>query len=848
MPGTVLPMAAIGWDELPERLASLMAEVGAHAARTVVLVPFAQLMPPARHAWARHRPDGFCPRFETTLNWAARAGFACGPDDLSFDRAQDLLTARSLLERAGLGRHLAVLAPRLVEAAWQLAPLAAAVEPSGRPDWARQAHRSAGSGFGHVALELEAALAQVAIAWVAASSYATDRLWAPQGLSDVDLLVVLEGLQPDPVARAIARRLGSRAACWPLAPGREPGRVALHACATADEEAERAAACVLQHLAEGREPVALAAIDRVTTRRVRAMLAARGVRLADETGWKLSTTRAAALVMTTLRVARWETGSDEVIDWLKHLPALAPAGVQALEARIRREGLRAWNEVTPQRLGGAGPDGGAAPAWRAVLVQAQDWRERLRAPRALVAWLEALREVLQEGGAWPGLEADAAGAQVVTTLGLDEAGQTLWERLPQAARRQRLDDLLSWVGDALEAASYVPDPPAQPQVVVLPLHQLLARPFAALVAPGCDELRLAPSPEPTGPWTAAQREALGLPTREALAQSLRAGWAAALAQPRCDLLWRRADAQGETVLPSPWVQALMADRRLSPVPDPRPVRTLAGAPVMRPQPSAPMLVARDLSASAYDDLRACPYRFFALRQLGLRESPEIEVDLDKRDFGTWLHDVMRRYHEALAERGDLPGPERATLLDRCAAAAQQALHLTAADFLPFEAVWPAVREGYLAAQAQFEAQQGARFDRAEVDVQAELGPVRLVGRIDRIDRRSDGTAVVLDYKTEALERTRARLKDPLEDTQVAFYAALVAGEAVDAWYVNVGERGQTRFLPQEAVQAGRDALEAGIRHDLGRLRDGAALPALGEGSACAHCAARGVCRKDFWAA
>ena len=100
---------------LPQRLQSLMAQRGAHPARTVVLVPYAQLMPLARKLWAGHAPDGFAPRFETTMNWAARGGFAPGPLDLGFDRGLDLLTARAWLDRAGLGRHAGVLAPKLVE-------------------------------------------------------------------------------------------------------------------------------------------------------------------------------------------------------------------------------------------------------------------------------------------------------------------------------------------------------------------------------------------------------------------------------------------------------------------------------------------------------------------------------------------------------------------------------------------------------------------------------------------------------------------------------------------------------------------------------------------------------------
>ena len=66
-----------------------------------------------------------------------------------------------------------------------------------------------------------------------------------------------------------------------------------------------------------------------------------------------------------------------------------------------------------------------------------------------------------------------------------------------------------------------------------------------------------------------------------------------------------------------------------------------------------------LSASAYADLRHCPYRFYALRLLGLQESDELDATLDKRDFGTWLHAVLQHFHEALC---DEPEADRVMLM------------------------------------------------------------------------------------------------------------------------------------------------------------------------------------------
>ena len=313
-------------------------------------------------------------------------------------------------------------------------------------------------------------------------------------------------------------------------------------------------------------------------------------------------------------------------------------------------------------------------------------------------------------------------------------------------------------------------------MVILPLSQLLVRPFAALVVPGCDEVRLQASPEPAGPWTVAQRAALGLPPREVLAAAGQASWTHALQTPHCDLLWRQSDDGGEPLLPSTLVQLLKLQLQgesatgghdtastSSPLPwgaeDPRPQRRVQPAPVARPRPTGTALPVRTLSASAYDDLRRCPYRFFALRQLGLKEVDELDTEVDKRDFGQWLHEVLKLFHDDLKTTPEADPIRRGTRLDAAAEQATRNMALAEGEFLPFAAAWPRVREGYLAWLAAFEA-GGARFEQAEVEKNTPLGAITLVGRLDRMDRCSDGTLMVMDYKTENLAATRARIKIP----------------------------------------------------------------------------------------
>jgi ATP-dependent helicase/nuclease subunit B len=821
---------------LMSRIGELMAAHEAHPARTVVLWPFIHLLQPARQAWAAQVPSGFAPRFETTQTWSGARGHAPAPEDFSSDMARDLLAARVWLERVGLGERAQLLAGRLVEAAAQLAPAAAAMPSALRREWATKARSVITRGLEAPMLSLEAAIAQVAIEWVAATSFATDALLEGPQATDLDLLVVVEGLQAEPLARAVAARLPGKVEALRLDAPAPWGRVLLHETAGPAEEAERAAACVLRHLEAGRAPVALAAIDRVLTRRIRAMLDQAGAAIRDETGWTLSTTRAAAHVGVALRACVWNAGADAVIDWMKNSPSLGSLSVLALERRIRRAAIREWRAFRADDLG---------DAQTALVEQVNGWRDSMQPARPLMRWLGDLRGVLQATGQWTWLERDAAGVPVIEALKLQEDRHEDLAQSLLAARRWTLAEFTAWVTDTLESRSFVPPAADDAQVVILPLHQLLGRQFAALVMPGCDEARLPAAPEPSGMWTAAQRQLLGLPTREALEAETRAAWRHALQTPHCDVLWRRGDEAGEPLLASTLVQSLQHEGSAQDGADMREERTLDPLPTPRPGAIGSPLPVDQVSASAYEDLRRCPYRFFASRMLGLQEPDELDTELDKRDFGNWLHQVLREFHESLAADWLPPGAGRVERMNEIAAQVSSELRLDDGEFLPFHSAWPQARDGYLAWLAEHESREGAQFQEAEAERERRLGSIKLVGRLDRIDRLRDGRLMVMDYKTESKLTTQDRVRDPAEDTQLAFYAALVGGD-LRAAYINVGERGETKTIEQPDVAQARDLLVQGIEGELARIAAGEPLPALGEGQVCEWCSARGLCRKDFW--
>jgi ATP-dependent helicase/nuclease subunit B len=845
-----------------DRLAQWLHSGDFHPGRILVLLPYAQLLPLARRLWSERYPQGFAPRFETTSNWLATLGTPpVLATDICHDMALDSLTARQLLTQGGMADR-AALAGLLAQSAQQLAPFAAAAGPQGREDWAAAARKAVGIGMESQAVAWEAQMLRVAVEWAAISAYPTDVLFEQNILETWDAVAWVQGISEDPVTTALATRWGERArlfklddadpidvaeaadATSPVSPMFPGSEYRLHACVDAEDEAQRAAACAVAHVAADRYPVALVSSDRALTRRIRAMLESAGIAMRDENGWKLSTSLAGAGLMALLKAAAWNATADDVLNAFKLTPAFNTE-LQALERVLRRAQIRDWRDVA------LSPLIKKQEALRVLCQRIDAVRHILAGSRPLAAWLAALHEALQATGQWDACSIDEAGTVMLAALRLTPAEPSVWADYLDAAlwAGNRLDaaEFTAWVHQVLESHSFQPAYPDEEQVVILPMSQMMARPFAAVVLVGCDEMRLNPSPEPVGVWTPAQREALGMPSRTVMEQRLRAAWGQALLAPVCDVLWRTSDDAGEHLAPSAMVQgiALAGHAGTASGLDLRAQQTVALRRQEAPQARGDALPVLQLSASAYEDMRTCPYRFFAMRQLGLHAADELEAEVDKRDFGVWLHAVLNVFHADLQAAPTSDPDLRSTRLQAAAEAVTASLQLPEGEFLPFAASWPAVRQGYLRWLHAHEA-EGWRFAEGEQAYSQSAGPVTLVGRVDRTDTGPDGAVYLLDYKTEPLGKTRERVKTPMEDTQIAFYAALLPQDQLRGAYVNIGERDGTVPQEQPLLVEVRDALVEGIVHDMQRVAQGHALAALGEGPACDYCHARGLCRKDFW--
>jgi ATP-dependent helicase/nuclease subunit B len=853
---------------------------------SVWLIPYAQLKATARGAWEEMYPTRVTPQIMTVREWASSLGVvAKAPTDLQFDAGIDRLIAESQLKSAGLEASPA-LVQRLLDMVADASHALAAVHPSRRLAWASE---RAGLFQQGGQFQLEGAIGWIALMWAAAGSFDTDVLWHKQGrlLGACEHIYFTPGLQNEPLLQALLGADSQKTTLIDLGivPRGNTGLIDEYLAADFEDLVQQTAAVIL---ASPDKTIALVALDRQLTRRLSAVLSNRGVALVDETGWTLSTAAVAAKLMAWLEAMSRKATSDQVLAALKSAPLrFLPADVSQLEQKIRRESQVDWSKTGSALLG--------------------DWPLRFARARPLTAWLQETKLLLQDVGLWDIMQADLAGEAMLKAMHVDDATVDVYKAaMPRSA-------YVAWVRAVLEANRFRLSFDAKRAqgtaavVTILPLAQMWGRHFDAVVVPSCDEKRLPARPRQQSDWSAAQREALGLPTADDTATSHTKAWAWLCSQPKVSLLWQQMEGS-ESLSKSILLQLLEVEGRLvrqgsqlvATVPSTSSGRAdqaegtaMAQRAVGTAQSHGAMpvldvcgqgvaidwqtLAPATLSASAYADLRACPYRFYATRILGLHDADELDETLDKRDFGLWLHGTLYRFHEALKNHrhaqveqplANVPASTEASsleasfleaLLDRCAAAEQQHLGLDEAAFLPISLIWPKTRKAYLTWLAQHEA-GGAQYEAGEVKKTLPLAvagkTVHLVGTLDRIDTDTKNhVRWLLDYKTESVDKTKKRIKNAGEDTQLAFYAALVSNDTENIQapprgaYINLVERtnGKTGGTTHELFQLvnRRNSLLDGIRSDLLKMATGHGLRALGEGDACTYCQVRGICRKDF---
>ncbi len=623
-------------------------------------------------------------------------------------------------------------------------------------------------------------------------------------------------------------------------------------------EAEAVAAVqqVRTWLAAGKRAIALVAADRVVARRVRALLERAGVLLADEAGWKLSTTSAATCAMRWVDAVSGNFHQRDLQDWLRSpfvfsdidRTQLARARA-SIEAAIRDNNVQGGLGPVRHALERAtDPDPLAIELVERIEMAARPWTRRAV---ALDEWFDLLQETLAALGAVDALAADAAGVLLLDLV------RNLREQLGGGAA-QALASWRDFFASELESASFR-DSAIDSPVVMTSLKRAGLRRFEATLLLGAGEAHLGAERDPGPLFAARLRSQLGLTTLDQQAAELRDGLGMLIGHAGEFCATWQAGSAGEPQPLSPWFvrldvlarsaghAGLIQPAPLPPVDVPEALRRR----VVMPAPPASKLRPAAMSVSAYASLIACPYQFFARHMLALNEADEVREEFEKSDYGRWVHDLLNRLHARFPVFSGVAHDVLQTEFHRLA----DAVFAPAIEFnflsLGWKRRWVALADAYIAWQIDRE-RNGWHWQAGEINAELPLTPAsgrefRLRGRLDRIDTGRGGELEILDYKTQDLSALKRKVAEPGEDVQLAAYCLLhPAGGTAQAAFVAVDGRaiGSVAANPAHLPQDERRRLLALVDG----IDAGAGLPANAPDGVCGWCEMRGLCRRDHWAA
>ena len=615
-----------------------------------------------------------------------------------------------------------------------------------------------------------------------------------------------------------------------------------------EHEAQSAARTIIDWLQQGRQKILIVPQDRVVARRVRALLERALVVVSDETGWKLSTTRAAAVLDSWLDLVASQGRAAELLDFIQS-PFLFADPVIEAEQRHAIERALTLNDAPPGWSGLRSSMSDLPEAKRLLDIMARE-AERCAGRRTIAQWVELTLQAFDALGMLLLMKQDAAASQLTDLLAQLAVECEAIDAAFSLAEWRALLNL------QLEQTVFVA-PRIDRRVMMVPLNGVPLREFDAAIIVGADADHL-PSPSAETLFFAnAVRRELGLTTREERTrQQLRDFACLLLSCPQVVLSWQ-SQREGEPNPVSPWVQRLQLVRRLqstqSTSADALPLHrvtadllTLTEQLVTMPAPSAPGLLPVHLSASGYNSLVACPYQFFAERMLRLTIPDELSEQPGKRDYGQWVHAILQRYHETLSLKA-IPVDKRAELLEKISDDLFSDVLQKQPAALGYAVRWKRQLPAYLQ-WANAHEQAGWRFAFGEQEkicaLDYDSGRMLLKGRLDRADSNADGELMVIDYKTSEKSGLKKKLARR-EDHQLAFYGLLLSPRPAAAAYVAI-DTDKPEALIAEPYEQWIDALEQRLSEDLQRIAAGAPLPAVGVDSTCQYCDVRGLCRKGVW--
>jgi ATP-dependent helicase/nuclease subunit B len=538
--------------------------------------------------------------------------------------------------------------------------------------------------------------------------------------------------------------LPASTAKWPAAP-RLDGLVAVEA-ANPSEESLVIALAMRRQLEVAGATAALVTPDRGLARRVRAQLSRWDIDIDDSAGTPLARTPPGTFLIAALDAAAGQFAPAALLALLKH--PLAGPGDDA-DRRVWLDRVRALDRM----LRGVRPPPGLAgvtrriPAdnkpmrawWRSVRQRLAPLERMLRAPIALPDAAERLRafvDAFAGDRVWRGAPGRAAG-ELIAALAADGG-------LAKPVAPAELAPLFAEL-----AAGVAVRPPfgKHPRLAIYGLLEARLQSADLMILGGLNE-GIWPANGAFDPWLPPSvRREIGLPDTERSIGLAAHDFVSAASAPAVVITRARRDASAPTVPSRFWLRleafcggALPQDADL--LAAARAIdRRRVVARAERPAPVPPAQARpRQISVTEVERLRADPFSFYARRILGLAVLDPLEADPTAAEKGSLVHRVLERLIEA-GTLGDITA-RRTVLGEEIAALADHPL---------IDALWrPRVERmlDWTAEQFRRRAADGWTETFAERKGSLDIGPVRLTGKADVVQRRGTELAIG-DFKTGA---------------------------------------------------------------------------------------------------
>jgi ATP-dependent helicase/nuclease subunit B len=514
---------------------------------------------------------------------------------------------------------------------------------------------------------------------------------------------------------------------------RDRSGVELLEVATPAEEAQAIALALREALETPGRMAALVTPDRGLAQRVSAHLKRWGIDADDSAGVPLSVTPPGTLLLAIVEAAAERFAPVPLLALLKHPLVQAGEGRAEWLEQVRRLDLK---------LRGPRPAPGLAHLPETVAAErAQEWLGPLEAAFSglygISELLAATRETAERLAGDEVWAKPAGRAAAELLAGLEEHAAEGPARIDPVALGPMLTELMNGV-------AVRPPQGGHPRVFIRGLIEARLQQADLTILGGLNEGTWPALPSPD-PWLAPRiRAELGLPGLETRIGLAAHSFAGALGAPQVLITRARRDARGPAVASRFWLrlEALTgglprADRlkhwaqTLDGVDEPTPSPRPAPAPPVAERP-------KRLSVTDLDRLKGDPFAFYAKAMLKLFPLDMVDADPTAAWRGTAVHLVLQQW----AEEDDC---DPSKLRPRAEA------FLAGADAHPLmRALWePRLIEAidWIAAEMAERKAEGHKVLAVECKGEFDVFGVTLKGVADRIDRRPDGSLVIVDYKT-----------------------------------------------------------------------------------------------------